>query len=86
MVVVSRSYFMLMKLRLGVLGLVHLCLWSIFMMMVSLLCFSSTVFVVVVYMMLEGDLPFMTMWITNVMVVAMEMWTWMTWACITCVL
>ena len=25
-------------------------------------------------MLLGGDLPFMTMWITNVMVVAMEMW------------
>ena len=29
-------------------------------------------FVVVVHMLLGGDFPFMTMWITNVMVVAME--------------
>ena len=52
------------------------------MMMVSLLRLSSKAFVVVVHMMLGGDLPFMTMWITNVMVVAMEMWTWTTCACI----
>ena len=70
--VVSRSSFVLMKLGLGVLGLVHLRLWSIFMMMVSLSRLSSKVFVVVVHMMLGGDLPFMTMWITNVMVVAMS--------------
>ena len=38
-------------------------------------------FIVVVHMMLGGDFPFMTMWITNVMVVAMEMWTWTTCAC-----
>ena len=30
-------------------------------------------FVIVVHMILGGDLPFMTMLITNVMVVAMEM-------------
>ena len=41
------------------------------MMMMSLSCLSSLVFVVVVHMMLGGDLPFMTMWITNMMVVAM---------------
>ena len=45
------------------------------MMMMSLSCLTSMTFVVVVHMMLGGDLPFMTMWITNVMVVAMEMWT-----------
>ena len=52
------------------------------MMMVLLSFLSSMVFVVVVHMMLGGDLPFMTMWITNVMVVAIEMWTWTTCACI----
>ena len=41
------------------------------MMMVSLSCLSSLVFVVVMHIMLGGDLPFMTMLITNVMVVAM---------------
>ena len=43
------------------------------MMMMSLSCLSSKKmsFVVVVHMMLGGDLPFMTMWITNVMMVAM---------------
>ena len=39
-------------------------------------------FVVVVHMLLGGDLPFMTRWITNVMVVAMEMWTRTTCTCI----
>ena len=78
MVVVSRSSFMLMKLRLGVLGLVHLCLWSIFMMMVSLSRLSSKAFVVVVHMMLGGVSPFMTM----LAMVTMEMWTWTTCACI----
>ena len=39
-------------------------------------------FVIVVHMVLGGDLPFMTMWITNVMVLAMEMWTWTTCACV----
>ena len=76
-VLVSRSSLMLMKL-----GLVRLRLWSIFMMMVSLSRLSSMSFIVVVHMMLGGDLPFMTMCITNVMVVAMEMWTWTTCACI----
>ena len=57
------------------------------MMMVSLSHLSSMAFViVVVHMMLGGDLPFMMRWITNVMVVAMEMWTWMTCACIIFVL
>ena len=52
------------------------------MMMMSLSCLSSLAFVVVVHMMLGGDLPFMTMLITNVMVVAMEMWAWTNCACI----
>ena len=41
------------------------------MMMMSLSCLSLMALVVVVHMMLGGDLPFMTMLITNVMVVAM---------------
>ena len=39
-------------------------------------------FIVVVHMMLGGVLLFMTMLITNVMVVAMEMWMWTNCACI----
>ena len=56
------------------------------MMMVSLSRLRLKAFVVVVHMMLGGDLPFMTMWITNVMVVAMEIWTWTNCAYIACAL
>ena len=52
------------------------------MMMMWLSCLSSLAFVVVVHMMLGGDLPFMTM----LAMVAMEMWTWTTCACVAWVL
>ena len=52
------------------------------MMMMSLSCLSLMVFVVVVHMILGGDLPFMMMLITIVMVVITKMWTWTNFACI----
>ena len=41
------------------------------MLMVSLSYLRSMAFIIIVHMMLVGDFPFMTMWITNMMVVTM---------------
>ena len=51
-------------------------------MLMVLLSYLSFMAVIVVHMMLGGDLPFMTMLITNVMVVAMYMWMWTTCTCV----